>query len=264
MSLALCSQLMFQAPQHFRFSETCWPSRQANWTSWPSRQANCICIGWGVWDPCQKRMEVSLFIYRHALCVWLTTTNSQLKRKQKSMSFLLFCLDSSLSRPCMFPSSSSLFASTGAFWQMTKSNSSMPPSISVREFNEPMPVSAHVHEVSSVQSLVWVGQYRNMTDDSAEIVFQSFLQEAHLSSSVMSRDGHSLMLPIQHFLCQLWCHPPSKVPWRMVLGRLCGVWHAELCQFPSLDSCQKKFLLTHKEVDLALHPVLDLVLQVDA
>ena len=37
------------------------------------------------------------------------------------------------------------------------------------------------------------------------------------------------------------------------------------CQFPSLDSwqsCQKRFLWTHKDVDLNLHPVLDLVLHV--
>ena len=33
------------------------------------------------------------------------------------------------------------------------------------------------------------------------------------------------------------------------------------CKFPSLDSCQKRFLWTHKEVDLAAHPVVDLLLQ---
>ena len=31
--------------------------------------------------------------------------------------------------------------------------------------------------------------------------------------------------------------------------------------FPSLDSCQKRFLWTHKEVDLSPHPVVGLVLQ---
>ena len=35
----------------------------------------------------------------------------------------------------------------------------------------------------------------------------------------------------------------------------------EPCKFSSLDSCQKRFLWTHKEVDLALHPVVGLVLQ---
>ena len=34
------------------------------------------------------------------------------------------------------------------------------------------------------------------------------------------------------------------------------------CKFLSLDSCQKWFLWTHKEVDLASHPVVGLVLQV--
>ena len=34
------------------------------------------------------------------------------------------------------------------------------------------------------------------------------------------------------------------------------------CKFPSLDSCQKSFLWTHKEVDLAPHQVVGLVLQV--
>ena len=33
----------------------------------------------------------------------------------------------------------------------------------------------------------------------------------------MGRDAHSLMLSIQHFLCQPRHRPPSKVPWRMVL-----------------------------------------------
>ena len=36
----------------------------------------------------------------------------------------------------------------------------------------------------------------------------------------------------------------------------------ELCKFPSLDSCRKRFLLAHKEVDLTLHPVVGFVLQV--
>ena len=34
------------------------------------------------------------------------------------------------------------------------------------------------------------------------------------------------------------------------------------CKFPSLDSCQKRFQWTHKEVDLAPHPIVVLVLQV--
>ena len=36
----------------------------------------------------------------------------------------------------------------------------------------------------------------------------------------------------------------------------------EPCKFPSLDSCQNRFLWTHKGVDLAPHPVVDFVSQV--
>ena len=34
------------------------------------------------------------------------------------------------------------------------------------------------------------------------------------------------------------------------------------CKFPSLDNCQKRFLWNHMEVDIALHPVVGLVLKV--
>ena len=37
----------------------------------------------------------------------------------------------------------------------------------------------------------------------------------------------------------------------------------EPCKFPSLDSCQKPFLRTHKEVDITQHPVVDLVFRVE-
>ena len=40
----------------------------------------------------------------------------------------------------------------------------------------------------------------DMKEDSAEILFQSFLQEALVSRSGMGRDVHSLMA-IQHFFC---------------------------------------------------------------
>ena len=36
----------------------------------------------------------------------------------------------------------------------------------------------------------------------------------------------------------------------------------ESCKFPSLDSCQRKIPWTHKEDDLAPHPVVSLMLQV--
>ena len=46
---------------------------------------------------------------------------------------------------------------------------------------------------------VWVGGMRN---DSAEILFQSFLQEPIVSSSGMGRDVHFLTLSIKYFLCR--------------------------------------------------------------
>ena len=72
-------------------------------------------------------------------------------------------------------------------------------------------------------SVPWLGHRGDMRDHSAEIFFQSFLQET-LVSSGMGRDVHSLMLSIQHFLCRPRRHPSYKVPWRMILERLS--WHA--------------------------------------
>ena len=54
----------------------------------------------------------------------------------------------------------------------------------------------------AVQSLDRLGRRGDMTDDSAEIFFQSFLQEAIVSSSGMGRDVYALTLSIQHFLCR--------------------------------------------------------------
>ena len=49
----------------------------------------------------------------------------------------------------------------------------------------------------------------------------------------------------------------------MVLERLSGcVTCSKPCNFPILDSCQKRFLQIHKEVGCAPHPVVGLVLQV--
>ena len=55
---------------------------------------------------------------------------------------------------------------------------------------------------------------------SAEILFQSFLQEALVSRSSMGRVVYPLMLSIQRFLCRPQHRPSSKVPLRMALERL--------------------------------------------
>ena len=49
----------------------------------------------------------------------------------------------------------------------------------------------------SVQSLDQLGCWGEMRDDSSEILFQSLLQEALVSSSCLGRDVHSLMLSTQ-------------------------------------------------------------------
>ena len=72
--------------------------------------------------------------------------------------------------------------------------------------------------------------------------------------------------------CPLWCCPCSifSADYGVLQGVLkhsfgeavmvCDM--PEQCKFPSLDSCQKRFPWTHKEVDLTPHPVVGLVLQV--
>ena len=104
-----------------------------------------------------------------------------------------------------------------------------------------------------------------MMDDSAEILFQSFLQEALVSSSGMGKDVHFLMLSIQHFLCRPRHRPPPQGALKDCLGEaVVASTMPEPCEFPYPDSCQKNFLWVCKEVDFAQHPVVTgLVLQVE-
>ena len=74
-----------------------------------------------------------------------------------------------------------------------------------------------VQQFSSLADWVIGG---NMRDDPAEILSQSFLQEAIVSSSGMGRGVHSLTFSIQHFFSWPQRHPSSKVRWRMVLERV--------------------------------------------
>ena len=63
-------------------------------------------------------------------------------------------------------------------------------------------------QFSSVQSLDRLGRRWDMgDDDSAEILLQSFLQEA-----LVSRSGLGRCVSIQHFLYRPRRRPPSKVP----------------------------------------------------
>ena len=86
-------------------------------------------------------------------------------------------------------------------------------------------------QFSSVPWLIrsWEGHDRRFSRDLLPV----FLQKATVRSSGKGRDVHPLMLSIQHFLCQPWCCPPSKVPWRMGFEKL--LWpatcpnHANFC-----------------------------------
>ena len=104
-----------------------------------------------------------------------------------------------------------------------------------------------------------------MADDSAEILSRCLLQKAIVSSSGMGRDVHSLMLSIQLFLCHPYMASPTlQGDLKDGFGEavvLCDM--LEPCKLPPLNSYQKRFLWTHKEVDLAPHPVVGLVLRVE-
>ena len=115
----------------------------------------------------------------------------------------------------------------------------------------------------AVQSLdqlgPWEGGGDKLSRDSLPVFV--FLQEAIVSSSSMGRGVHTLMLSIQHFLHRQRCRPP-RCPegWFGEAVVACDL--PKPCKSFSLDSCQKRFLWTHKEVDLAPHSVVSLVLQV--
>ena len=100
---------------------------------------------------------------------------------------------------------------------------------------------------SSFQSLDRLDRRRDTRVDSAEILFQSFLQKALVSNSGMGRNVHSLMLSIQHP-----CHPLPTTASPTLQGALKDGFREavvacdmpEPCKCPSLYSCQKRFLWT--------------------
>ena len=71
------------------------------------------------------------------------------------------------------------------------------------------------------------------------------------------------MLLMKYFLRRPWHRPPSQGALRDGFGEAIVAGDMpEPCKFPSLDSRLKRFLWNHKEVDLAPHPIVGLVLQV--
>ena len=83
----------------------------------------------------------------------------------------------------------------------------------------------------------------NMRDDSAEILFQYFLQEALVNSYGMGRNVHSLMLSIHVSSASLTLQGVLKDGFgEVVVARDM----LEPCEFPSVDSSQRKLLWAHK------------------
>ena len=82
-----------------------------------------------------------------------------------------------------------------------------------------------------------------------------------MSSSDTSKDIHSFVVVNPAFSLPTTVSPTLQSALKGGFGEAvvaCDM--PELCKFPFLDSCQKRFLWTHKEVNLALHPVVGLVL----
>ena len=117
-------------------------------------------------------------------------------------------------------------------------------------------------QVSSVQSLEQMGRRGDIRDDSAEILFQSFLRETFVSSSGIGRSVHSLMLSIQHFLCRPRRRSPSKVPRRMFCGGCHGVWHARTMQIFLSSQLPEEVLVDPQGSWSCSAPVVGLPLQV--
>ena len=98
----------------------------------------------------------------------------------------------------------------------------------------------------SAQSLDRLGRGGYMTEISAEILFQSFLQEAIVSSSGMGRNVHSLMMSIQHFLCRPRRRPRVSIYPACHLERLTAVpldGAVYVCVSRSLSLCAHFFSL---------------------
>ena len=81
-----------------------------------------------------------------------------------------------------------------------------------------------------------------MTDDSAESLFQSFLQEAVVSSSGMGGDVHSLVVR-PAFPLSTMASPTLQGALKDGFGETVVACNMpEPCGFLSLDSCQNRFL----------------------
>ena len=138
-------------------------------------------------------------------------------------------------------------------WSSAEQFSSVPLSVQFSGLSEGQegrfnrdPLQVFSLQNSSVQCLYRLGCQRDMRDGSAEIFFKSFLQDALVSSS-------GIICPLFNVV-----HPTFPLP-TTASPSLQGVLKddfgqavvacdmPEPCLFPSLDSCQKRFLWTREE-----------------
>ena len=115
----------------------------------------------------------------------------------------------------------------------------------VESWRGPPPFPPRNSDSGSVQSVERLGRRVDLRDDSAEILFQSFLQEALVNSFGKGRDVHS---HVDHpaFPLLTTASPTLKGALKNSFGEAvvaCDM--PKPCKFLSLDSCQKRFLWTH-------------------
>ena len=96
-----------------------------------------------------------------------------------------------------------------------------------------------------------------------ETLFQSLLLEATVEQ-FLHRQGSLLLDVVRPAFPPFTKASPALqgVPKDVFRHSVVAQDMPEPCEFLSLDSCEKRFLCAHKEIDFALHPVVGLVLQV--
>ena len=96
-----------------------------------------------------------------------------------------------------------------------------------------------------------------MRNDSTEILFHPFSARGHHEQVLHRQRCHRFFgvvhpafpLPTTKYVAQA-----PICPERWFLEAVVARDMPKPCEFPSLDSCQKRFLLAHMAVDLVLHP----------
>ena len=111
------------------------------------------------------------------------------------------------------------------------------------------------NQFSSVQSLDRLGHGGggDMTDDSAKILFQSFLQET-TERFWYGRECPLIEVAHPAFPLLITALPTLQGALKDGFGETVMAFDVpEPCKFPFQGICQKTFVWTHKELDLALH-----------